>query len=136
MIVKRIKGNIFETQLNHIAFAVNTEGYNDSGFAGVVSSRYWSGLANTGNKRLGEVLHHTTLDGKTLHALVCHELKPNGWSQTPQMVEQCLNSIPDNDEIAVVLIGGGLVGQMSGADVEAILSGMERSKKRLYVYSL
>ena len=135
MIVKRVQGDVFKTHLKHIAFAVNTEGYNDSGFAGAVSSRYWPELANTGGNCLGEVLHHTS-KGKTFHALVCHELKVNGWSQTPQLVEQCLDSISGNKEIAVVLMGSGFVGQMGGADVNAILGGIERSRKRVYVYSL
>ena len=63
-------------------------------------------------------------------------MKVNGWSQTPQLVEQCLDSIPGNKEIAVVLMGSGLVGQMGGANVNAILGGIERSRKRIYVYSL
>lgn len=135
MIVNRVRGDVFKTPLKHIAFAVNTEGYNDSGFAGAVSSRFWPALGNTGGNTLGEVLHHT-VNGKTFHALVCHELKANGWSRTPQLVEKCLNSIPGNDEIAVVLMGSGLIGQMGGADVNAILKGMEASKKRVHVYSL
>lgn len=135
MIVKRVRGDVFKTHLKHIAFAVNTEGYNDSGFAGAVSSYYWPALANTGGNTLGEVLHHTS-KGKAFHALVCHKLKANGWSQTPQLVEQCLNSIQGNEEIAVVLMGSGFVGQMGGADVNAILGGIERSSKRVHVYTL
>jgi hypothetical protein len=135
MIVNRVQGDVFKTPLKHIAFAVNMEGHNNSGFAGAVSSKYWPALENTGGNKLGEVLHHTS-DGKTFHALVCHELKANGWVRTPQLVEQCLNSIPGNDEIAVVMMGSGFVGQMSGADVNAILGAMERSKKHVHVYSL
>jgi len=41
MIVNMVRGNIFETPHSRIAFAVNTEGSNDAGFAGQVSSRYW-----------------------------------------------------------------------------------------------
>jgi len=135
MIVNRVQGDVFKTPLKHIAFAVNTEGSNDSGFAGAVTSKYWPFLENTGGNTLDEVLHHTS-KGKTFHALVCHELKANGWAQTPQLVEQGLNSIPGNEEIAVVLIGSGFIGQMAGADVKAILGAMERSNKRIHVYSL
>lgn len=135
MIVNRVRGDVFKTPLKHIAFAVNAEGYNDSGFARAVSSKYWFTLEHTGGNKLGEVLHHTS-KGKTFHALVCHELKANGWAQTPQLVEQGLNSIPGNEEIAVVLMGSGFIGQMAGADINAILGAMERSKKRVHVYSL
>ena len=34
MVVKTIQEDIFNTEAKHIAFAVNTEGYNDAGFAG------------------------------------------------------------------------------------------------------
>lgn len=37
MINKTGKGNIMDTDCKHIAFAVNTEGVNDSGFAGSVA---------------------------------------------------------------------------------------------------
>ena len=134
MIVKRVQGDVFKAAQKHIAFAVHTAGFNDSGFAGQVSSRFWSELENTGGNRLGEILSHQA-GGKTFHALVCHELKVDGWSQTPQLVESCLNSIPGNDEIAVVLMGSGFVGQMGGANTQAILAAMDRSSKRVHVYT-
>lgn len=134
MIVKKVKGDIFNTDLKNIAFAVNTDGHNDSGFAGQVSSRHWPELENTGGNSLGEVLHHKS-GGKTFHALVCHELGGTGWTQTPQLVEQCLNLIEGNEEIAVVLMGSGDIGQQDGADVEAILGAIERSQKNTHVYT-
>mgnify|MGYP001602394008 CR=1 FL=1 len=56
MIVNTTRGDVFQAPHKHIAFAVNTEGYNDAGFAGAVSSRYWPELANTGTKKLGDAL--------------------------------------------------------------------------------
>ncbi len=29
MVVKTVQGNVFRTEAKHIAFAINTEGYND-----------------------------------------------------------------------------------------------------------
>lgn len=137
MIVDMVRGDIFCCAAEHIAFAANAEGYNDAGFAGAVSARYWPGLANTGGNTLGDTLSRRA-GGKTFHALVCHELRGEGWSRTPQLVEECLNSldVPDDEPIAVVLVGGGMIGQMSGADVFAILGGMARSRKRIVVYTL
>jgi len=40
MIVDMVRGDIFETDCKYIAFAVNTEGINDAGFAGQVSRRF------------------------------------------------------------------------------------------------
>ena len=136
MITDTVKGNVFEAPHAHIAFAVNTEGFNDAGFAGQVA-RNWTELANTGGNQLGEVLTHE-VNGKTFHALVCHSLGGNGWSKTAQTVTQCLDTldVPDNETIAVVLMDAGMVGQMGGADVFSILGGMARSKKRVAVYTL
>jgi hypothetical protein len=134
MIVNRVRGDVFDTHLKHIVFAVNTEGHNDSGFAGAVSSRYWPELANTGGNQLGEVLHHESGE-KTFQALVCHELRGTGWTQTPHFVEQCLNSIEGDEEMAIVLMGSGFVGQLGGADVEAIQDAIQRSKKKCHIYT-
>ncbi|OGD32028.1 hypothetical protein A3C91_01570 [Candidatus Azambacteria bacterium RIFCSPHIGHO2_02_FULL_52_12] len=136
MIISRVRGDIFAAPQKHIAFAVNTQGYNDAGFAGQVSSRIWSKLASTGGNELGEVLTHKN-GSKTYHALVCHSLDSGGWNDTPRVARECLDKIdaPNDEEIAVVLMGSGLVGMMQGADVEAILKGMEQSKKKLVVYT-
>jgi len=54
------------------------------------------------------------------------------------MITNCLNSldVSDDEVIAVVLMGSGMVGQMSGADVFGNLGGMARSKKKVAVYTL
>ena len=137
MIVDTTRGDVFKTPYRHIAFAVNTEGYNDAGFAGAVSSRHWPELANTGAKKLGEVMSKNGKN-KTFHALVCHSLGDDGWKKTAETVTRCLDSldIPDDETIAIVLMGAGMVGQMGGADVYSILGGMARSKKKVAVYTL
>jgi len=136
MIVNRVRGDIFKAPQKHIAFAVNTQGVNNDGFAGQVSERVWPELALTGGNQLGEVLT-LTKGAKTYHALVCHSLRVGGWKKTPEVVRECLDMIdvPDHEEVAVVLMGSGPVGKECGADVEAILTGMKESKKKLVVYT-
>lgn len=139
MIVDTVRGDVFKTPYNHIAFAVNTEGYNDAGFAGVVSSRYWPELANTGPRKLGDVIrNYWERKDVTFHALVCHSLAADGWKNTSQTVTKCLDllDVPDNETIAIVLMGAGMVGQLGGADVFSILGGMARSRKKVVVYTL
>ena len=82
MIVNRVRGDIFAAPQKHIAFAVNTQGYNDAGFAGQVSSRIWPKLVSTGGNELGEVLTHKN-GNKTYHALVCHSLDSRGCNDQP-----------------------------------------------------
>jgi len=136
MIIRKERGNIFGTNCKHIIFAVNTEGINDAGFAGQVSGNYWPALAHIGPKPLGTVLSIKEEGGKTFHAIVCHSLR-KGWQKAPKMVEECLNNfdVPDDEPIASVQIGGGLIGQMSGADFPAIIQAMERSKKSIVLYT-
>lgn len=137
MIVNTTRGDVFQASHKHIAFAVNTGGYNDAGFAGAVSSRYWPELANTGAKKLGDALARNE-KGKTFHALVCHSLGSDGWKKTAETVTKCLDSldVPEDEIIAIVLMGAGMIGQMGGADTFAILGGMARSKKKVAVYTL
>lgn len=136
MIVDTKRGDVFQSGAKHIAFAVNTEGYNDAGFAGAIS-RKWPELANTGEKKLGSVMSKT-IDGVTYHALVCHSLGGDGWKRTPEAVEFCLDALNalEGETIAIVLMGAGMVGQMGGADVFGNLGGMARSSKRVAVYTL
>lgn len=136
MIVDQVRGDIFEAPQKYIAFAVNAEGYNDAGFAAQVSARIWPKLADTGGNQLGEVLKHRS-GNKTYYALVCHTLDLDGWKETPRIALECLDKIdvPNNEEIAVVLMGSGPVGKLQGANVDAIFKGMELSKKKLVVYT-
>jgi hypothetical protein len=138
MIAQRIRGNVYKADQKHIVFGINTEGYNDAGFAGQVARKVNPKLANTGGNQLGEALSFEG-DNKTFHAVVCHSLSENpGWSKTPEVIEKALNELdtPEGEPIAVVLMGGGMIGQMMGADVDANLKAMERSSKEVYVYPL
>ncbi len=137
MITRQVSGNVFTSGSGHIAFGVNTEGHNHLGFAGMVASRYWPALAHTGSQTLGTVLAHHS-PRYSFYALVCHSASPGGFTMTPGIITICLNAIqvPDDEEIACVMVGGGPVGRAAGADTLAILDGIRRSRKRVAVYSL
>lgn len=139
MIKSQVSGDVFQSPQKHIVFAVNMEGNNDAGFAGQVSRHIRPELVYTGGNKLGDIISFTS-QGKTFHAIVCHSLHSEiGWKQAPEIIEQCLNrleEVPDDEPIAVVLMGGGFVGQMMGADIRANLAAMQRSKKTVVVYSL
>lgn len=138
MISRQVRGDIFQSEFNHTVFAINTEGHNDAGFAGLVSSKFWPELSNTGEKELGAVLSKEVSPGQWLHGLVCHSLSDNGWAETPNVVRDCLDSIPveDDEEIGAVLMGSGPIGRMMGADVNEILRGIDSSKKKVAVFTL
>ncbi len=137
VIIDTVRGDIFRSGVRHCIFAINAEGHNDEGFAGLVSRRFWPELAHTGGNTLGDVLKLKTAN-ITLYAVVCHKQELGGWSQTPKFVEMAVNklSIPADEAIGVVLMGGGPVGQSSGADTFAILGALARTNKRLVVYTL
>ena len=134
MITKVLNEDVFKTPYSHIAFAINTEGFNDAGFAGQVSGRYAPALANTGEKKLGEIVSIKAGE-KTFHGLVCHSLK-NGWNDAPQAITSCLEKIETDEPIAVVLMGAGFIGQMSGANVIANAKAIHKANKNIVLYSL
>lgn len=135
MVIKTVQDDIFNSEAKHIAFAVNTEGYNDAGFAGKVSSKYWPELAICGEHEIGTVLSKTVGD-KTFHALVCHSLH-NGWGENQaEVIKECFDNIPINDEpIATIAIGTGFVGMMSGANFRQIVCGMHDSKQQIMLHA-
>ena len=135
MIIKAAQNDVFKTKAKHIAFAINTEGYNDCGFAGMISCRFWDELAHCGPSELGTVKSKTIGD-VTLHALVCHSLY-NGWGDDQAaIIKECFDKIPANGEtIASIAIGNGFVGQNSGADLKQIFSGMHDSEQNIILHS-
>ena len=135
MVVKTVQDNVFNTEAKHIAFAVNTEGYNDAGFAGQVARKYWKEIANCGEHELGTIFSKTIGD-KTFHALVCHSLN-NGWGDNQrEIIKECFDKIPANGEpVATIAIGTGLVGALSGADFRQIVCGMHDSKQNIYLHA-
>ena len=97
MVVKTVQEDIFNTDCKHIAFAINTEGYNDAGFAGKVSREYWDELSDCGKHDLCTVISKKVGD-KTFHALVCHSLE-NGWgNDQAEVIRCCFDNIPAKGE--------------------------------------
>lgn len=133
MIIKETSGDILKGGETRIAFAVNTEGINDSGFAGVVSRKYWPELANIGPCELGTVLEKATDDGITFYGLVCHSLH-EGWPDQTETIKNCFNAINCNEPIASISIGTGLIGILSGANFSHIREGMMLSNKEIILY--
>lgn len=135
MVTRTIQEDIFKSDVKHIAFAVNVEGFNDSGFAGQVSSQYWNELANCGQHEIGTILSKNIGD-KTFHALVCHSLH-DGWGENQaEIIKECFDRIPSNGEtIATIAIGTGLIGMMSGADFRQIVYGMHESQQRIVLHA-
>ena len=133
MVVEEKRGqDILKSGEQHICFAVNTEGINDSGFAGLISRKFWPELANIGECKLGTCLTHEN-NGVTYHALVCHSLH-DGWHNSAEIIKQCFDSIPTDDKVATISIGTGLIGVLSGAHFSEIYRGMEDSSKQIVLF--
>jgi len=136
MIFDFVKGDILASPYTHICFAANTDGHNDAGFAGLIADYFWPELKNTGPMELGATLTHEAHNHRVFHALVCHSLKPGGWSRTPEYLTYCLDSLDLPAQTAIVMVGGGPTGQISGADVFKNLGGIAQSRHMFAVYSL
>lgn len=133
-----IQGDIFETPADHIAFAVNYPNgtgnyYNGGGFAGEVCQKAWPDLSEIEFKK-GETRSHR-FGGKTFHAMAVHSNEPNGWKESPTLIQECLNRLPvaSSEVIAIVLIGGGKSGKKWKASIDNII-GMSRSYKTIVLY--
>lgn len=132
MIYSEIHGDIFTTKDKHIVFALNTEGFNDSGFAGAVARNYFPEIANTGGNALGEVLSKE-INGKTFHGIVCHSLE-NGWENADQIILKALNELEVQNSISIIAIGTGLVGRLHGAPTSKIYEAFKECNKQLNCY--
>jgi len=133
MIIEKLQGrDILKSGEKRIAFAVNTEGINDSGFAGMISRKYWPELAYIGKCELGTVLTKDS-DDITFYALVCNSLR-NGWQNQTEVIKKCFDSINTLGSIASISIGTGEVGILSGANFDEIKKGMELSEKKIILY--
>ena len=128
MIIKTKSGDILKGNEKRIAFAVNTEGVNDAGFAGMVSNRFWHELAYIGETKLGTVL------AKKVGDVEFFALLKNGWNNQYEVIKQCFDAIPGDDPVASISIGTGLIGVLSGANFGLIKAGMEASKKEIILY--
>ena len=133
MIIKAVNDNIYNTEAKHIAFAINTEGLNDLGFAGKVSEN-WNDLKKCGKNRIGTVISKEIND-KMFHALVCHSLN-EGWDDNQAYnIKECFDNIPANGEqVATVAIGTGNIGKRDGADFAKIICGMHDSEQKVIFY--
>lgn len=133
MIIENKQGNdILNGNERRIAFAVNSEGVNDSGFAGMISRKFWPELAFIGKTELGTVLTKRVADVEYF-ALCCHSLK-NGWGDQQRVIKECFDAIPGDEPVASISIGTGFVGVFSGANFSLIKAGMEDSQKKIILY--
>lgn len=134
MVIKAVWTNVFDTEAKHIAFAINKEGINDSGFAGLVAQKYWPEIAYCGEHEIGTVLSKT-VGTKTYHALVCHSLFSEWGDHQREIIKECFDKIPTDEPIATIAIGTGLVGTLSGASFRKIVCGMHGSTKNIILHS-
>ena len=143
MVLDVVRGDILRANPKFILFATNIEGLNDSGFAGVVSERYWNELRYCGTSTMGEirkktVTHPDFKDEVTFLALTCHSLKyKDGWKLAPEAIKKALDSledIKDSDIIYSVWMGAGVVGALSGANPDSNFNALQECNKKIIVY--
>lgn len=131
MIIETRKGDIMFGNNKRIAFAINTEGVINTGFASVIAKKYWKELAYPSERRLGTILTKKVGDVE-FFALVCHSLH-NGWNNQSNIIQKCFDAIPGNEPVAFMSIGNRLIG-LSGGNFNKIQHGMEMSNKRIILY--
>lgn len=134
MLKKVILKDIFEAEEKHIAFNINTEGYNDECFAADVAKRYWPEIEKSGKNKLGEVIPKKVGD-KTYYAIVCYSLNDE-WKNTREIIKECFDKIETNGEpIATIPIGTSYPDRLTHANFREILQGIQDSKQHIVIYS-
>ena len=135
MIIKNVRGKIFDTEAEHIAFPINVEGFSDSKTAFTIVENYWPELYHTGKHSLGDVISKK-VDGKTFHALVCHSAFKGWGEEQKSIITDCFNKIEsDGKPVAAELIGTGIIAMIQGSDSQAILQGIAASKTLVELHS-
>lgn len=153
MILDIVQGDVLATEAP-VIFAINYEGFNDSGFAGVVHRRFWPGLAALGRSRPGQVHRHTS-HGRIFFGVACHELRSGKWDmpaittgldEIAAQLERAGPALwPTGFEQArrqrhllpgSVWMGRGLIGALTEVDPTSTLTAMARSVLPLSVYYL
>lgn len=153
MILDIINDDILDTAHPVIVFAINYEGYNDAGFAGMLSREFWPELANAGRTEPGHILtREVEHRGGSRHlcGIACHSLHEGKWDVEEIRLGldrlatehvRCDMSIEDardeREELpAAVWMGHGIVGALSGGKSlpGLTMAGMARSLCPLSVY--
>lgn len=134
MIVNVTHGDPLKHLAGHIAFAVNTDGVHDRGFAGVIHQRFWPELWSV-HMELGKSLTKE-VGPRHFHALCCHEIGPGGWKLSESYIERALDElkVDERQTIALMLPGTGPIELGQGALPESILGGIARSWKRVHIF--
>lgn len=142
MIVQEIRGDVLKSSAGRILFAINAEGYNDAGFAGLVASRHWPALESFGATALGTVWTHR-VGRRHFHAVTIHALGGEGWAGSPAHLATALDALSKGltpaqrqETIAAVRMGAGPVGRAMRAPAEALMTVLADSPLCFEVWSL
>ena len=133
MIISTENGDILQNSTRRVAFPINVEGINDTGFAGIISRRFWPELAHVGRTERGEILIKRK-DGYEFFALCCRSMH-DCWYDQKETIKKCFDKIPGDAPICSLSIGEGFLVLLSGADSKQIKAGMEESQKAIILYA-
>ncbi len=132
MIIQVQDGDILHNSVRRVAFPINVEGINDTGFAGMIARRFWPELARIGRTECGTVLTKRK-DGFEFFALCCRSMH-DSWNNQKDTIKTCFDKIPGDEPICSISIGQGFLDLLSGADSKQIKDGMEESEKEIILY--
>lgn len=135
-ILETIQGDVLHSGLP-IVFAINTEGANDAGFAGLVSHRFWPDLAQIGPCDIGSVVAKEAV-GHRFYGVVCHTLHDGSWKldTITRALDQIADQLGVDNPVAVIWMGHGLVGRLTGVDPEATKAAIHSSRLPTHLYHL
>ena len=134
VIIEEKIGDIFEAPEKYTAFAVNTNGVNDSGLAGMMFRKYPNlALTYPNFHPIPAGAHFFDISkDKVLCLLAAHTLGEPWDHEKTQIAINGLSEI--QEPIAIVKIGTGMIGQMLNADWDKIRKMLENSPAKFVIY--
>lgn len=134
MIIQELCGDIRTTTHKHVVFALNKEGFNNSGFAAQIAKDGFQEILKTEKKEFGDYITKT-IDGINYWGIVCYSKKKNGWDNSPKAILETLNKLPFNEENVSILAIGSSISELSqGAPWNKIHKALEMCNINLTIW--
>lgn len=146
MILGMVEANIFNAEEDHIFFALNVDGKNNSNFVKEVSQKLnWPEIQQYEPCRLGHVFKKKH-EGKMYYGLACYSLHSEiGWMYTPEIILNFLDSDIADDfgvvvamdkTLATIMLGNDKESKSLGANPNKIREAIQESKRDVIIYTL
>lgn len=135
MIINTSQKGIFEDSPKHVAFAINTDGYDNAGLGKLILENVWPDLYKNENFEIGDV-KSKEIENIIFHAMVTYSLDKELEDNHGIIIKECLDKIKtEGAPIHVGAIGTSFVGKSKGVNFNNVICGMMDSDKNIILHA-